>query len=398
MVQAQAAEFDGLELSGFATVGAVVTDRNDMGFTRVGFDHRSYQSPDFGPDTVLGVQANLRLGERTSAVLQVRSRENPTGSYEPEPTLAFLSQQLNPALTLRLGRVRGPFFMLSDSIDVNYSHPWVRPPVEVYGLNPFVDVDGLDLLYRTRIGNTDLEIHPYFGRSRIDLHESGWGKLRNLRGLNIGVTRNQLSLHAGYSEAKLDLHWRDPFHDALAAVLAHPALGGFEESREEMSGDSGRTDFGSFGFQWEDSAWLVIGEYARRRANHFVNSAYGWHFTVGRNLGSFTPYLTFARQRQTEAVISQIPTAASQVPLPGIDMTLADAMGLFNASRNPGQRSVTAGVRWDFADQAAFKAELSRMHTEPDAGGSFYPRSNPTAAFDGDRVVNVLSLSIDVIF
>ena len=177
IVQAQAAEFGGLELSGFATVGAVYTDHNDMGFSRVGFDQPGDENPDFGPDTVLGVQANLRLSTLTSAALQVRSREDSAGSYEPRPTLAFLSHHLTPSVTLRFGRMRGPFFMLSDSIDVNYSHPWVRPPVEVYGLNPFVDVDGVDLLYRTRVGETDLEVHPYFGRSRIDLH----GFCRQLR-------------------------------------------------------------------------------------------------------------------------------------------------------------------------------------------------------------------------
>ena len=178
------------ELSGFATLGAVTTDRDDMWFTRYGVNYPSSSSsdPDFSPDSLLGLQASLRLLADNDVTLQALVMEDGTNSYDPRVTLAFFRQTLAPGLSVRVGRVRAPFFMLSDSLYVNYSNPWVRPPVEVYGLNPFNDLDGIDFIYHARIGELDAEIHPYYGRSAISFLQ-GRARLDETWGLNLVLTR-----------------------------------------------------------------------------------------------------------------------------------------------------------------------------------------------------------------
>jgi len=384
-LEVQATQPDMLDLSGFATLGVAVTDRNDTRFSRVGFDHPGDQNPDFGPDSVLGMQANWRLSPQAAAVLQVLSRESPRGSYTPRPTLAFFSYQLDPALTLRLGRMRGPFFMFSDTIDINYAQPWIRSPIEVYGLNPYVDLDGVDLLYRTRSQNVDIEVHPYFGSSRIDVFEDGESRLKRIVGLNLALSSGDLSIHAGYSSADQTLQWSDPLHDWLQGALRRTEGG--VPIAEQMSGSDGRARFASAGFQWDNGRWLLVGEYARRKVSHSANSAHGWYLTAGRRFGTVIPYLTFARQIQDEAIVDNPPASE-----------LGAAVEYFNASRNLAQRSVTAGVRWDFADNAALKAELMRAETADGASGSFYSFDTSASALTRGRTVNVLSVSIDVTF
>ncbi|ATE61067.1 hypothetical protein [Thauera sinica] len=380
-----------LSLSGFATLGFVATDEADMRFTRVGVDRPGSERPDTGPDSVIGVQGNLRLGESSAAVLQFVSRENTDGSYQPRPTLAFLSHQFTPALAARVGRLRIPFFMQSDSININYAHPWVRPPEEVYGLSPFADLDGLDLLYRVRTGNTDIELHPFLGTSRISLYPDTKARLRRVAGVNLTMTRGDLSVHVGHAEAELEINWHDPFYTGLSPILR--ALGR-NDIVSRMSGDDGVVRFSSAGFQWDDGQWLLIGEYARRRAQRYANSAHAWQFTVGHRFGAVTPYAVVARHSQDEAVIGA--EQLNSLP-PGFDELRAGLAG-FNASRNLAQRSITAGVRWDVRDNTAVKAEFTRARTDTNAWGTFDPAGDAAAGRMGGRSINMLSLSVDVTF
>mgnify|MGYP000959904604 FL=1 len=114
------------QLSGFGTLGMVATSQSDIRFARIGVDRPGSETPDFGPDTVLGIQANISLSPQTSAVLQLVSRERPANGYLPHPSLAFVSYTPSPDLSIRLGRLRVPFFMHSDSLDINYALPWIQ--------------------------------------------------------------------------------------------------------------------------------------------------------------------------------------------------------------------------------------------------------------------------------
>ena len=41
-----------------------------------------------------------------------------------------------PSLSTRVGYLRAPTFMYSDSIFVGYANSWLRAPMEVYNLSP----------------------------------------------------------------------------------------------------------------------------------------------------------------------------------------------------------------------------------------------------------------------
>lgn len=368
--------------SGFATLGIVSTRAEHARFLRVGINAPDKRNPNAGIDSVLGLQANVRLGAHNAAVLQVLARETPRGDHPPRIRLAFVSHQLTPELTARVGRMRIPFFMLSDSIDINYSHPWVRPPVELYGLNPFSDLDGVDLLYRSRLGGLDVEVHPYLGRSSISVLGGGRARLREMGGVNLTLARGDLSISLGHAAARLGLQRRSA---ALQTLLDLPPAVP-PELRARLSGNDTHASFSSIGFQWDDGAWLMIGEVARTKANRYNNSAHAWSLTAGRRLGSVTPYVTVSRSRQDEPIFHS-------------DIAARDPRLTFlNRSRNQAQESVSAGMRWDFSRSAALKFEYTRIHTDREAWGSFAPTRNAFTTRMGDRRVNLLSLSVDVVF
>lgn len=373
-----------LQVSGFATAGAVYSRADDLEFARVGIDAPGGNRVDTGPDSVLGVQLGWQSGDGTGAVLQVVTRETQRRDYTPRPALAFLSHALSPALTVRAGRLRSPFFMLSDTADINYNQPWVRPPAEVYALNPFADMDGIDLLHRSPIGGSFIELHPYFGSSRIPVIGGGRAHLRRLRGLTLTLERDELSFSASHAEAELAvIRTSQSYRDLVDTWRLPPDL------QARLSGKGAQASFSSLGMQWDDGRWRVIAELGRLQADALVNSATGAYVAVGRRFGAWMPYFGLARQRQDAPLAD-----------PGLADTpeSAAAVAVFNRSRNQAQRSITIGTRWDLTPNSAVKAEFSHIETERGAHGSFIARGNPFAPGLDDRSINLLSVSVDVVF
>ncbi|MEZ5610713.1 MAG: hypothetical protein R3E45_09775 [Rhodocyclaceae bacterium] len=254
---AHATDAPELSFTGFATFGAVYTDDSEAQFIRWAVNKPSDARLDFGPDSILGIQTSLRLGPKSDATVQVVSSKDPMGSYSPRVTWAFLRHALTPSLTLRAGRMRAPFFMLSDSLLVNYANLWVRPPVEVYSLLPVNELDGVDLLYRTRLSGIEVEAHPYVGRSRLDLLDDSVVELRDTIGLNLAVRHNDLTLHLGHAEGKFGYQRNSGSSAALANALKTAGAEGRALSAE-VSGTAGYARFDSLGFQWDNGRYILI--------------------------------------------------------------------------------------------------------------------------------------------
>ncbi len=377
-LQAAAGADSAWQFSGFATAGAVYTHSDELQFARVGIDAPGGNKVDTGPDSVLGVQAGLQFGERNAAVVQLVTRETQRGDYDPRAALAFVSHALTPELTVRAGRLRSPFFMLSDTADINYNQTWVRPPVEVYGLNPFSDLDGIDLLHRSRIGEAFVELHPYVGRSSVPVIGGGRARLSDLLGMRVTVESGRLSLSAGYAQADLAVQ-----RTTVSALDPSPALA------SRLSGSGADASFSSLGLQWDDGRWLISTELARTSISAFSNSATSAYLSVGRRVGNLTPYVSVARQRQDD------PLAELSI---GSNDAERELITTFNRTRNQAQRSITAGLRWDVLHNTALKAEFAHVRTGTGAHGSFIARDARFSSKLDQQSINLMSISVDVVF
>jgi hypothetical protein len=398
-----------VQFSGFGTLGAVYTDDSKVRFIRPSTNHPGKENPDFGADSLLGAQANITLGPHSALVLQAVSREDALGSYKPRASLAFLSWAFTPNVTVRAGRVRTPFFMLSETIDINYSNPWIRPPTEVYSMFPFKELDGVDLLVSGSLGGFDVEFHPYFGSSNLSIYQSGRGKLRNVRGANISATRGHLTMFFGHGEADFSLKWKGEDFRLLASNLRRtlfpggpPLVVNGEDILRDLSGNDGEGDFSVAGVQWDDGKWLFIGEYNKLRANRYAHHAHAWELTAGRRFGDFMPYVMVAGHSEDRPITSQRVQLA--VPVPGAAEQLNAGLDSFLASRNLSQKSATLGLRWDFFRNTALKLEFTHARISNRSWGSFYPKElsfDDTSKLDKlmwKRSVNTIGVSVDVTF
>ncbi len=371
-------------LSGFGTFGLTRSDKDNYRFHSSSTQPSTMPGQNFDPstDSVLGVQGTARLSDNFDLTVQAVSRQAAGYDYTPHITWAYMHYRPTPTLSLRAGRTTTPFFMFSDSLNVNYATPWLRPPAEVYSLNPFADLDGVDAIYRAPLGQMDLEIQGLVGQSAV-LTRSAYGRLRNARALRVGLASTGFSVQAGYTRTDLHLNWTDGGHDSLRRQLI---AAGEANAADELSGTHASAEFFSAGFQWEKNNWITIAEFAKRKVDRYISTAHGWYITVGHRIDAFTPYITYANQSED--------TPAFHTPVPAI---LAPRVGIYNNSRNTAQHTLAFGTRWDVARSIALKGQIERITPAQQSRGLF-PSDSLADYLRPTSPVHVLSFSVDFVF
>ena len=149
-----------LKINGFMSVYAVRSTVDGTDFD-IGVD----QSWGFSPDTIVGLQFDYKLADNLDAVVQLTSKGR--NDFDTEAEWAFLRYRATDDLTLRGGRLRLPFYMYSEAIEVGYAYPWVRPPVEMY-TTTITTYEGVDATYSFDLGNWDNSAKVYYGSIDLD--------------------------------------------------------------------------------------------------------------------------------------------------------------------------------------------------------------------------------------
>ena len=359
--------------SGFGTVGVVHNSEDQADFaTDFQPDGAGYSdSWSANPDSRLGLQVDARFSENFSAVVQVVSQYDHEGSYEPDLTLAHVRYAFTPALSLRLGRLAPPTFMLSDYRKVGYAMPWLRPPVEVY--NTSLAIDGAELAYKFNVGSTAMTLQLLGG----DTH-AGTITLEDTVGLVGRAEFGSSTIFAGYNRTSLSLR-ADPAVESLLALYAPvaPQLA----SRFRFADND--VTFSSLGYAYDPGTWFARGEVTRLGTDDgMVAATTNMYASAGWRVGAWTPYVTLGKVR----IDSDTSVGA------------ADPIGVVNAilaGHNENRRSLTVGTRWDFRENFAFKLEASHV----DAGaGSNGGLTNLQPGFQRGGSYNLLSAAVDFVF
>ena len=132
-----------LSWSGFGTLGLAQSNRD--------YTYQRYirQAASANRDSLLGLQADLRLSPQWSATLQLKAAPSlqADARWAVVPTWAFVAWRPDDDWLLRAGRLRLPLYLYSEAMDVGQTHDMARLPIEVYSVAPSSDFDGA---YATR--------------------------------------------------------------------------------------------------------------------------------------------------------------------------------------------------------------------------------------------------------
>ncbi|HEB82436.1 MAG TPA: hypothetical protein ENJ11_06200 [Gammaproteobacteria bacterium] len=315
-----------------------------------------------------GLKADASVADNLDVSLVFQAHGGPNHKYSVGVEWVYATYAMTDTFDLKVGKFKGPFFMVSEYLEVAYAYPWVTPPQEVYSTNPMSAVNGLDLLYNGNLGSLDFLFEVYGGSGNhdsfvmpnfVDDDPGGQataaglskGKMvdfstNNMIGFNTVIGKGGVSFRAGYFTTKVD----------VASFGISQATG----------------TFGGVGLIVDWRNLLVYSEYIVRDTSNDLAAAFpdqkAWYLTLGYRFGNTLPYVTYG----------------------GMDKGADDSRYALK------QTSATLGLRQEVSDTAAVKFEIH--HAMPDADSTDVGKYG---LFDSP-VVNdkgtLFSASFDLIF
>jgi hypothetical protein len=369
-------------LSGFATLGLVKTDTDAAHYVSAGQPRGATKDASGEVDSKLGVQAGAKFNSMFSATVQLLSKQNGKGNFNPGVEWAFAKAQVTPAVAFRVGRMGGPYFAVSDFRDVGYANTTLRPPLDVYGQVSISHFDGADVTYQTSTGLGTVTAQLFGGKSTDSFSRTDL-EFKKSVGFNATLELDGgLTLRLGHVAGKLTV--KSAALNGLVAVIRTTP---FASVGDELDANNKAASFTGLGATWDQGDWLVNAEYTQRRTDSYVPDTDGWYITVGHRFGSWTPYVTASQVRTVSGNVNN-----TIQPLNAALAQLKGAVDATTGGQRLAQKTVALGTRWDFTRNFAFKAQLDRV--KPDGNGYF---TQVQPAFAG-KTVNVVSLSVDTVF
>lgn len=386
--------FNGLEISGFGTLGVLRTNTDHAEVTRdQSQQHGAKTDLSLKQDSLIGIQAYYKANESLEFVAQGVSRYGPHGNFRPELMAAYGQYAATPNLSLRAGRIGVEFYMLADSRLVGYSYLTVRPPREIFTALPFQYVDGADFTAIAPVGNGVLKGRVFLGQSGEEAPVAD--DSLNLRGNPIaGAYAEYQSGNWQWRVTYAQLEFKHELPGEVAALRAglnqasHYGFPGAAEAADSISLTDTVSRFYSLGAVYDRGPLQVQGMLAQiQHQSAIYQDSLAGYLIAGYRIGQITPFAGIASSRSTaESVSSGLPAAPQFAALnAGLDSAIART--------HTDQTTYTLGVRWDFRRDMALKAQVDMVRGTRDSIW-LYPTSDDE--FDGK--LNIYSLALDFVF
>lgn len=391
--------------SGFGTLGYAVSDR-PYAYQRFIDDQGTFKR-----DTVLGGQLDVKFNSEWSATVQamlapsLRSDED----WSLTATWAFLSWRPNNDWLVRLGKQRVPIYLNSENRDVGQTYDMARLPIEMYGISPSTDFNGVYVSHSWLPDAGELTLDVFTGQAGLAARYHSRDMGVGFMDVRTTVTGSVLTLRTDASSWRLGLHHtitrrQDGQH--LPSAYPYVDLGGGLGFYQVSGAGVGTTasivnDVITLGGDVEFAPnWRLVSELARNvqsRTENGANTA-GGYVALLHKMARFTPYVSYARLRSMGdpvRVVNQLD--ASGVPgfVPSADLINASQRIAADVVAVYDQDSVAIGTSYALTPQSKLKAEWMRTRignrsvmVDSPAGGDVVRRQG----------IQVLSLNYSFVF
>lgn len=346
-----------VSISGFLSVGGGMVDDEDS------VSYGGYDEEDLTFDrNLLGLQVTGQVNEKITATAQLIARSN--DDYQVNSEWAYLSWQALDFIKVRAGRLRTPFYMYSDFLDVGYSYSWITPPQEVYYL-PFNNVDGVDVYLTGTLGMFDTSLQAYFGSFTDDLVLNGVradAQTRNQMGVSGTLGKDWWTLRAAYHQADLSVDVSG------TAISPTTTLGGFANTlgalgfganADRLLVEDDDASFAEVGISIDTGRFVAAAEHVEFDPGDAVLSKNIREYVMfGVRAGDWLFHVTAARA-DDEATHPEAGIPANQ-PLPVVGSTnvLIGTLQAIAESQVDERDVLSFGTRWDVTTGTAIKFQF----------------------------------------
>lgn len=353
LIAAPMAHASDVRFSGFMSLGAGFVDDGDS----YGYNGWSEEDVTFD-NNIFGIQMTGDVAEKITATLQLTARSN--DDYQINAEWAYLSWQASDNSKVRVGRLRTPFYMYSDFIDVGYSYNWISPPREVYYL-PFNNVNGIDFYTTSTLGSFDTSLQVYFGGFDDELDLDGDGVLetantRNQMGIAATIGKGWWTLRTAYHHAKLTIDVTNiPVAEGFSiGDLAASATGaGFGSNANNLLVDEDKASFAEVGLTIDTGTFVGAAEYVVFEPKDSLLSKNVRSYVMGGvRFGEWLVHLTASQSKD------EVAHPEAGIPVVAQTAVLIGTMQAVAASQVVERDVLTLGARWDLASGTALKFQI----------------------------------------
>ena len=427
---------DDFQLSGFGTIGMVLSDSDNYGYrSDISFNEAVFADDiDFLSTSNLGLQLDAFLSRRSQFTFQAILRDQSNTSFDRYISQAFYKHSFSPSFDVRLGRVPFDLFALTEYRNVNFAYPWAVTPNEVYGLFPHRHLDGIDLSYTFRPGTANLLTKFFVGESEGDIN--GFTtieevKLTDVVGASVTWSEINWSMKVNVSQAKFDgstagaqrlidgMVELAAVSNTLVQLLPQPPFPavlweGAEQTAAELDMDGEKVSYMSLSGHYDWNAWRLMAEVSRIDSDtKVVGEVVGSYLSLSHSSGRSTVYGLIANTDPDEASFddSQVSPLLSDPNSPLLNPAIVGALvaGAFNTIQplynefldgygnavtyfRSNQTSYAIGWRYDLKENIALNMQLNHTVID-DNGGTLW-----LADLDTDKGESVNTLFINVSF
>lgn len=394
---------DAFKLNGFISAVAAKTDGGRTEIAGIG------DTLNTNADSVMGLQLAIRASENLSFTTQFVSRG--VELHDTKTEWAFLTYKIAPDDAVQAGRLRIPHYLFSESLEVGFSYPWVRPPVEVYAV-PISSLEGFQWTHQFAASGWQTDLSAYFGRglAHDDVNKDDF-ILNRAWGSVLSSTKNDWQLRLSYSVGKIDVenietgsslgNLTEAFIQIGEAAQAFNAAHGLDLRTEySLPMNNLLGEYTNAAVSYDNSDWLFTAELAHLTVSKAVvpagNSGY---VLFGKHIGKWLTHITFAKfytdyknDKSRAAFTDELSTfngyliGAGEVEQAGYVQQVIKSIKLEEQT----QESVTLGLNYDVSNNLKLKWEATQFQGFHDGTGRFN-------ALPGKRVA-LYSFSMDAIF
>lgn len=351
---------DNFHVSSFGRIVAGTIDTDKANFH--GYD----DNISLKTNSLLGIQLNAEATDYLSFTAQGVFRTNEDKDSELDWLYATIQPKNN--LTLKVGKLRTPFFMHSDVIDVGYAYHWASPPEQMYGaFFLFPTFEGIDATWGYSGENYDSSFEAYVGQHSGEIKRSN-----RITDYNVDVLSGFITtLRKENFEFRASFHQGDVSLDIPELNLLSGAIqsfGSFPSTVDALAPDS-KVNVYQFGVRYDNLdyfaglEWVTIDPELKTSMPKIDT----FYVTGGYIFNPVTIHLTYA---ESKVKYSDFPSELNQA-LAGMSPSdprytglLQSTYGLnfISASRNVDSlKSWTLGARWDIRPKLAVKADVTLL-------------------------------------
>jgi hypothetical protein len=342
-----------------------------------------------GMDSRIAGQATLSIGARFKAVVQLVGEQDVHGDYQPRAEWANVSYAITPDFSIRVGRIVTSAYMVADTRKVSFAHPWVRPPVELYGLVPVYSLDGADAAYRWRNGEWTARLGAAAGRTKGDM-PGGSFEGRKLWNVNSALIRGAFTGRLAASGGTILLDQFAPLFDGFRAFGpdGHAIADRFDI-------DDRAYRFASGGAEFDPGAWFAVAEVAWFDFDSALGERLAGYITGGVRWRAVTPHVTYSRATLlSESRVAGLSLAGLPPEYAHAATQLNDGLNAFLNSA-PVQQTLAVGGRWDFMPGVALKVQVDFIDVLGSSYGTFI---NLQPGFEPGGSARLFSLATVFVF